>query len=532
MTVAIIDPGALEHRRPVRRGLRTPRALAVTSVIVAAALLVPIVFLLVDAGQVGATTITNLVFRQLTLSLLWNTVRLAAVTTLLCAVIGTSAAWWVERTCLPGRRAWAVLIILPAAVPDFVIAYGWLSAAPWLTGYWGAVLVMTLGLYPLVYLPVAASFRAADPGQEEVARSLGLSPMAVFWRVTVRQARAGLLGGCLLVSLALLAEYGAFEMLRYQTFTTEIFTEFQIGFNAPAACALSLVLVLIGIAILSGEASLPDRGRTSRVGPLAARQTTRASLGRATVPVLLALTLLVGMALGVPVAMIVYWIVHGGVSTLPASTSLLSATLYTAAYSAAAAALAALLALPVALLAVRHRSPWSRLLERSTLLVQALPGVVVALALVFLGTNYLLPLYQTPPMLVVAYAILFFPLALIAVRATVARAPAGLEEIARSLGKRPLRARMQVTVPLIAPGLAAAFCLVFMASVTELTATLILVPTGVQTLATEFWAYTTNISYSAAAPYAGVMIALAVIPAMLVGRWFSRNRSSSETLVG
>ena len=74
--------------------------------------------------------------------------------------------------------------------------------------------------------------------------------------------------------------------------------------------------------------------------------------------------------------------------------------------------------------------------------------------------------------------------------------------------------------------------LVFMASVTELTATLILVPTGVQTLATEFWAYTTNISYSAAAPYAGVMIALAVIPAMLVGRWFSRNRSSSETLVG
>src|ERR1700722_15356359 len=280
MTVAIIDPGALEHPRPPRRGLRTPRVLAVTSVIVAAALLVPIAFLLVDAGQVGASTITNLVFRQLTLSLLWNTVRLAVVTTFLCAVIGTSAAWWVERTRLPGRGAWAVLVILPAAVPDFVIAYGWLSAAPWLTGYWGAVLVMTLGLYPLVYLPVAASFRTADPGQEEVARSLGLSPMAVFWRVTVRQARAGLLGGCLLVSLALLAEYGAFEMLRYQTFTTEIFTEFQIGFNAPAACALSLVLVLMGVAILSGEASLPDRGRTSRVGPLAARQTTRMGLGR------------------------------------------------------------------------------------------------------------------------------------------------------------------------------------------------------------------------------------------------------------
>jgi iron(III) transport system permease protein len=530
VSIASAEP-ALLHDPRRRRRTRFPRLISATSALVAAALLVPVVFLLVDAGQVGGTTIANLLLRGLTASLLWNTVRLAVVTTLLCAVIGTAAAWWVERTQLPGRRAWAVLVVLPAAVPDFVIAYGWLSAAPWLTGYWGAVLVMTLGLYPLVYLPVAASFRTADPGQEEVARSLGLGAAAVFWRVTVRQARSALLGGCLLVSLALLAEYGAFEMLRYQTFTTEIFTEFQIGFNAPAACALSLVLVLLGVAILGGEAALPDRGRSSRVGPWVARQGSRASLGRATVPILIALSLLVAMSLGVPVTMIVYWIIHGGVSTLPSSTSLLSATLYTAAYSAGAAALASIMALPVAILAIRHRSPWSRLLERSTLLVQALPGVVVALALVFLGTNYLLPLYQTPPMLVVAYAILYFPLALIAIRATVARAPVGLEEIARSLGSRPLRARLQVTVPLIAPGIAAAFCLVFMASVTELTATLILVPTGVETLATQFWAFTTNISYSAAAPYAAVMIALAVIPAMLVGRWFSRNRSSSEALV-
>jgi iron(III) transport system permease protein len=532
VSVALTDPALAGRPRKLIRRRRTPRALALTSLVVAALLLVPVVFLLVDAGQVGETSISNLLFRELTATLLWNTVRLALVTTVLCAVIGTAAAWWVERTNVPGRRAWAVLVILPAAVPDFVIAYGWLSAAPWLSGYWGAVLVMTLGLYPLVYLPVAASLRSADPGQEEVARSLGLRPAVVFWRVTVRQARSALLGGCLLVSLALLAEYGAFEILRYQTFTTEIFTEFEVGFNAPAACALSLVLVLLGVLILCGEAVLPDRGRTSRVGPMVARRSARVRLGRSTGPVLLALTLLVAMALGLPVGMIVYWMLHGGVSTLPASTTVLSATLYTAGYSAAAAALATLLALPVALLAIRHRSPWSRLLERSTMLIQALPGVVVALALVFLGTNYLLPLYQTPPMLVVAYALLFFPLALIAVRATVARAPVGLEELARSLGKRPLRARLEVTVPLIAPGLAAAFCLVFMASVTELTATLILVPTGVQTLATQFWAYTSNVSYSAAAPYAAVMVGLAVVPALLVGRWFSRNQSSSATLGG
>src|SRR5580700_9421225 len=250
-----------------RRAVR-PRALFGASSLVALVLLTPLVFLLIEANGAGVSNIAHLIWRPLTATLLWNTVRLTVVVTALCAVIGTLAAWCVERTDLPGRRIWAVLVVVPFAIPDFVVSFGWASLTTWMHGFRGAVVVMTLAVYPLVYLPVAASFRAADPGQEEVARSLGLRPAAVFWRVTVRQARAALLGGCLLVALALMAEYGAFEMLRYQTFTTEIFTEFQIGFNAPAACALSLVLVVMGITILAAEALLPDRGRTSRVGPL------------------------------------------------------------------------------------------------------------------------------------------------------------------------------------------------------------------------------------------------------------------------
>ena len=115
----------------------------------------------------------NLIFRSLTATLLWNTVRLTVVVTVLCAVIGTAAAWFVERTDLPGRRVWAVLVVVPLAIPDFVVSFGWASLSTWVQGFRGAVLVMTLAVYPLVYLPVAASFRGADPGQEEVARSLG-----------------------------------------------------------------------------------------------------------------------------------------------------------------------------------------------------------------------------------------------------------------------------------------------------------------------------------------------------------------------
>jgi iron(III) transport system permease protein len=513
---ALAGPAPLRRRRP-------PLALGLASCLVALLLLLPLAFLLLEARQVGWGQLSALLFRQLTASLLWNMARLAAVVTVAAAAIGTLAAFLVERTDLPGRRVLGPLLLLPLAVPDFVIAFGWISLAPAVRGYWGAVLVMTMGLYPLVYLPVAASLRGADPSQEETARTLGQGPWRTFWHVTLRRARPTILAGCLLVSLALLAEYGAFEILGYQTFTTEIFTEFQVGFNAPAACALALVVVLIGLAVLVAEGALPERGRVGGAGRAPGRPQARHHLGPWRWPLLGAAGALIGVSLGVPIGVIAFWMLQGGRSTLPASATVASAAGHTIAYSAAAAAIAVLMALPVALLAIRHPSPSVRLLERSTYIVQGLPGLVIALALVFFALHYLPSVYQTSSLLIGAYAMLFFPLAYVAIRASVLQAPVGLEEVARSLGRRPLAVRLRVTLPLVAPGLAAAFCLVFISAVTELTATLILVPTGVQTLATQFWAYTGNVSYGAAAPYAAAMVAISIVPAVLLGRWFDRR---------
>ena len=166
------------------------------------------------------------------------------------------------------------------------------------------------------------------------------------------------------------------------------------------------------------------------------------------------------------------------------------------------------------------------MLERSTYIVQALPGLVVALAFVYFSVRYLPRLYQSSTELVGAYAIMFFPLALVAVRAGVAQAPTGLEEVARSLGHGRLSALVRVTLPLLAPGLVAGFSLVFLSAATELTATLVLHPTGVETLATRFWAYTSNFSYGAAAPYALALLLVAMLPGVLLGRWFERIAGS------
>ncbi len=526
--MSLASPSALpqapvaKRRGPVLRRPDRPRGLVAASLLVVAVLATPMAFLLFEAAQSGAATVVELIDRSLTASLLWNTLRLTVAVTALCAVVGTAAAFFVERTDLPGRRLWAVLVVVPLAIPDFVVSFGWASISHRVQGFGGAVLVMTLAVYPLVYLPVAAALRHADPAHEEVARSLGVGRLATFVRVTLAQVRGAVLGGCLLVALVLLAEYGAFEILGYQTFTTEIFTEFTVSFNVPTACALSLVLVGLSLLVVLAEGPARGAQRTERAGPLAARVAPRRKLGRARWLVATGFAVLVGLALGVPVGSCFYWMFQGARVAL-SGVSIGDATWHTVVFSAAAAAVATAMALPVAVLAVRHEGRLSRLLERSTYLVLAVPGLVVALSLAYFTERYAAGfLYQSAPLLVVAYAVMFFPLALVGVRASVAQAPRSLEEVARSLGAGRQEVLARVTVPLVAPGLAAAFSLVFLSAVTELTATLLLVPTGVETLATQFWAYQQNLSYGQAAPFALVIMAIAAVPSYLLGRYFDR----------
>jgi iron(III) transport system permease protein len=502
------------------------------SCLVAALLALPLVFLLIEAAGAGTSPVSHLIFRHLTAELLWNTIRLTVVVTALCAIIGTATAWCIERTSLPGRRVWEVLVVVPLAIPDFVVSFGWASLWTWVQGFRGAVVVMTLAVYPLVYLPAAASFRAADPGQEEVARSLGAGRIQTFVKITLAQARGAIFGGCLLVAMVMLAEYGAFEILGYQTFTTEIFGEFSLSFSIPAACALSIVLIALSVLVLTGEgAAARSRGRVSRTGSGAPRKLPPRPLGRARLPVLAGFAVLTGMALGVPVGSSVYWMFEGGAHAIT-GVSLPFATITTSGYGVAAAALDTVLALPLALLAVRGTGRIRHVLERSTYLVLAMPGVVAAFALSYFTEHYAGGLgYQSAPLLVLCYAIMFFPLALVGVKASLARSPASLDDMARSLGQRRLQVLLRVTLRLAAPGLVAAFCLVFLSVVTELTATLLLIPTGAQTLATQFWAYESNLSYGQAAPFALVMIAIAALPSYVLGRFFNRSAQAEGMMI-
>jgi iron(III) transport system permease protein len=159
-------------------------------------------------------------------------------------------------------------------------------------------------------------------------------------------------------------------------------------------------------------------------------------------------------------------------------------------------------------------------LERTAYLAQSIPGIVVALALVTLTVHEIHPLYQSTVLLLIAYAVVFLPLALVSIRAAILQAQRGLEDAGRSLGLGWFAVTWRITLPLAAPGLGAAAAMVFIAVSTELTATLLLAPIGTQTLATEVWANTSTLAFAAAAPYAAVLAALSLAASWLLARRF------------
>jgi iron(III) transport system permease protein len=495
----------------------TPPSLLIICMLIAAFALIPLGYVVVYAATLGGAEAWDLLVRPRMGELLSNTVRLVVGGCLLSLLLGVGCAWVVERTDIPGRNVWHVLAAAPLAIPAFVNSYGWSSLAGGVDGYRGALLVVTLSYFPLVYLPTAAALRGLDPGLEEVARSLGFGPMRTFVRVVVPQLRPAMIGGALLVGLHLLSEFGALQMLRFPTFTTAIYDQYNSSFNSAGANVIAAVLVLCCLILLMADLRLRSHRRLARVGSGARRHAVPVRLGRRRLPVLLLLLALTGASLGVPLYSLAHWMIVGSSTAFPVG-DIAAAAITSITLGLGAAAIAVALAVPVAWLAVRHRSRTSTGLERSTYVANALPGIVVALALVTVSIRYVPGVYQTYVLLLAAYAIMFLPRAMVSVRAAAEQAPPVFEDLAHGLGLGPVATVRRVTLPLLAPGVGAGCALVFLAVTTELTATLLLSPIGTTTLATQFWSSSSSVAYGAAAPYAVLMVLISLPATYLLSR--------------
>ncbi len=484
-----------------------PLLLVWAAAAVAVALL-PLAYLVVRTAEAGWSAVADELFTERVALLAARSLALAAVVTAAASLIGVAGAFLVIRTDLPARRLFTVLAVLPLAVPTYIAAFSWVSLIDGIEGFWWSAAVLTLCCSPYVFLPVAASLRLSDPSQEEVARTLGRGRWRTFASVTLPQARPAISGGALLVALYVLSDFGAVAILRTDTFTRAVFIALEAGFNRTGALVLSVVLIAITIPLLMGETlSRRKEARYARVGGGVSRPHTRVRLTRWRWPAVAALSSVAVLALGVPAYALARRLADG-VSRPGSVTEIAAAAGSSVTVSLAGALLTLLLALPIGLLVTRAPGVISTTIERLSYLTHALPGVVIGLSLVFFGINVAYGIYQSVWLLTLAYAALFLPLAVAAVVAAAAHAPPVLEDVARSLGRSPLAVFRSVTLPLTFPGLAAGVALVFLTCMKELPATLLLRPTGMNTLATELWTYTSVSAYAAATPYAALLVLL------------------------
>ena len=470
------------------------------------------------------------IWRDRTGALVLRSAGLTAAVTAAAIAIAVPLAWLTVRTDLPLRRAWAVAAALPLVIPSYIGAYAILSALgshgllqdllgveslPSITGFAGAWLVLTLFTYPFVFLPVRSSLRGLDPQLEEAALGMGRAPVNVFRTVVLPQLVPAIGAGALLVALYALSDFGAVSIMRFDSFTTSIYTLYRASFDRTGAAALAALLVVMMLVLLWLESRTRRSGALHRSAPGAARPARVIPLGRWRWPALAFCSAVALLALVIPVAVLLYWSLQSfagdvdwGELASAAGNSLLASGL--------AALVAAACAVPIAVLAVRFRGPFSGSVERLSYTGHALPGIVVALALVFVGTRVVIELYQTLTMLVFAFVVLFLPLAVGVTRAALLQVSPRVEEAARSLGRSPLAVMRTITAPLMASGIVAGAALVFLTAVKELPATLILAPIGFETLATEIWNATTVGFFERGAVPALVLLLVSAVPLYLL----------------
>lgn len=540
MTLAelVARPSAAARRWP-------PAFLWAPALLVAAAALLPLGYLLVRASQAG-TGALELLARERTAEILGRSVLLAFGVTALAVFLAVPIAWLTVRSDLPWRRGVAVLASLPLAIPSYVGAFTVVAAlgpgglvedvlgplgargTSAIYGYPGAVMTLGLLTYPYVLLTARAALRGLDPALEEASRGLGKGSWGTFWRVVLPQLRPAIGAGALLVALYTLSDFGAVSLLRFDSFTRVIYVQYQSSFDRTGAAVLALTLVALTLFVLLLEANTRGVARYQQASG-GQRRGRGTALGRWKWPALAWCATVALVALGLPVSVLGYWFVRGLRAGEPLAAVGGDAwrSLFVAGLAAGAAALASL---PVAALAVRYPGRLSRLLERVSYLGYALPGIVVALALVFFGARYAWPVYQTLGMLILAYVVLFLPQAVGATRASLLQIRPSLEEAARGLGRSRLSVLATITAPLAARGLLAGAALVFLTTLKELPATLLLSPIGFTTLATSIWGAASEAFFARAAAPALLLILLSALTMAAVEFWQAPRRKGRERL--
>ena len=488
--------------------------------------LIPLVYLLIKAFSAEGSALVEIVFRWRNARLFLNTLLLTAGVLALDLLIATPAAWLTSRVSLKGRLLFTVLCALPLAIPGYVMAYALLAlggntgivaqlfgtSIPRLGGYWGALIALSVYTSPYLFLNLRTALLGLDPSLEESARSLGYKSHETFFSVILPQLRPAFYASGLLISLHVLGDFGVVSLMRYETFSYALYTEYNLFSEHVYAAWLALMLLAFTACLLYLESKLLNSVVLHRAGRGTARQLSQIQLGTWHIPAHLYLGFLAFVTVVVPAGAIFLWVFRG--FNPNALEGLLSALVGSLSVSIPAGILCALLAVPFAYIGVRYPSRTSNALARVGYIVYAIPPLAFALSLIFFLLNTAPFIYKTLPVLIYACTLHFLAEAIGPVRSSLYQASPNLEAAARSLGYSRIQAFFRTLFPILTRGMLTATALVFLATMKELPLTFLLSPAGYETLAFNVWSYTTEAMFAEAAPYA---LAILLFSGVFVG---------------
>jgi len=493
-------------------------------VLVLILILQPLLYLVIRASEKSGSQIVALLTREKTLEVLGVTLSLLAIVVAVNVVLGTSIAAGLHYVKLPVPRLFMVATILPLAIPSYVFTYTWKALFPSMQGLWAASFILALSTMPYMILTVFIAFQKIDLALIEVGRSLGLSKVAIFFRIILPQVRRSISAGALLSGLYVLSDFGAVSLLNLETLTVSIQNLFKSSYDRGAAAIIGILLFLAAAVFISFETRLKGRDFETRGNEgfqNAIKRVDRTALSLFTLSVLGAYII---CAVVLPFYVLITRFLENP-SAVEVS-DLISSAVSTVGVAALGAMMAFALSLPLAFLISQGKGKFTTFSERSILMAHALPGVVVGLALVSFGSR-LGGLYQSIYLLAFAYAVLFLAKSVASTSSSLALVPPQLKEVAATLGKSKSKIATEVVFPIALPSMSLGILLVFLTAMKELPATLMLRPTGMDTLATQIWSAASISRFNEAAPYALILVAIAAVPTFILTLPRTGNREEA-----
>ena len=490
--------------------------------VVAALALIPFVYLLIRASQKPVGEIAQLLIRPKTLEVLATTSALVAGVVVTTVVFGVAMATGLHFVRLPFRRLLIIPAVLPLAIPSYVFTYTWIALVPGFSGFFAAGFILSITTLPYVILATLAGLRSVDNSQIEVARSLGLTPMQTFRRVVFPQVKGHVSAGALLAALYTISDFGAVSLLNVETLTVTIQNMYKAAYDRSAAAVISIVLVAFSTIVVIVDERIKRQGSDNKLVKVYSAKNTLVNNSWLGLAVIASIALYAVNAVVIPFYVLITRFLGNQVAINWAD--LLTASISTISVAALGALIALVLSAPLGIIVSGTPSRVGTAAQRIITIGHGLPGVVVGLAMVSVGSK-LGALYQTTFLLAFAYALLFLAKSVASMSSSLSRVPSSVKDVASTLGMNQWNVIKKVVAPIAAPGIGLGTILVFLTAMKELPATLMLRPTGFETLATQIWSAASVNRFNEAAPYALILVLIAVLPTFLISRPDKEDRT-------